>query len=135
MLIYSCKQASYFEYQKNKENFAKVISCLYQNYSSIFDSTNLQTIAIFDTHTTSHSFCNEKLQFLSRKELSIVYFDRDSTVSFYMNFPASIGMKQEILMHTMDERKVKQKLLTTIKIVRILGNGWYELEKTSSLAD
>lgn len=134
--IYSCSTNPDLGYENNTEEYRQAISCLHNNYSALFSSAgDKSSIDVYNSERMNNGICDSVLKLLEKHAVSIVAYDKDSTIAFYSKPSKGLKSKQSILVFATNRKNLNAKLTSDIRIVSDKGNGWYELERIISLAN
>jgi hypothetical protein len=133
----SCTQSPDLNFEENRDAYRKAVACLDSSYASVFSSNGSNSETIYNSERVSdrNRCCEDLLRLLEKQSVSMVTYDKDSTVAFYSRTIGGIKSRQRILLFTRKASNLKEKLSFDKKLISEKGGGWYELERILTLAN
>jgi len=124
------------DFENNRKEYMDVVNCVLNNYSVLFSSAGEKSsVSVYNSEFINNDVCESLIKLLEKHSVGGVNLYRDSTVEFHSKVRGRIRWKQTILVFTSNQEKLKKLLTTEITIKDIKGDGWYELEWNSSIAN
>jgi hypothetical protein len=130
-----CHKTTSFNFENDKDQYENTVALLTKEYSVIFDTTKMENSnSIYRKDIEKFKGFESIISLMDKNSIEFITIDRDSTISFYKYFSEGIKSKQGILFHLDSNTKPSSASLRNLSSVNELGNGFYETERTISLA-
>lgn len=133
---FSCSNKTNIDFDLNRDNYKKIVDCVYQKYMQIFSiSKSNNSISVFDANRIKNEFCLEVIQKIKDHKIDIITLDRDSSVTILFSTIPGIKSKQIGLLYSNNNYNKFSDYYGDFKIVEKKEDKWYLIERIISLAN
>ncbi|MGC4099987.1 hypothetical protein [Ferruginibacter sp.] len=136
--LFSCKEEKKLDYNNRQSLYNETVTCLLQKREGILklQDSSLQAISIYQEDLERLNLCKQVDALFRAEPLSFIFMEKDGTVSFYATIRGNtLRAKQFIVMRLKDTGLLSHKITSDMKVKKISDDGWYELERSISIAN
>src|SRR5688572_5309127 len=84
IVLCSCNTNFDLDFDSNKDEYNQAVNCLYKNYKFLFPpGQNKASIDVYNSERVTNEVCGSVINLLEKHSVSIISYDRDSTIWFY----------------------------------------------------